>query len=260
MAHLDEDTVGPWSELKLNLLSKYLAAYTRIMARQLWCRNGYHHIDAFAGTGHARARDDQRSIDGSPRVALKVEHSFHSYTFIEMDSRRAQRLKELQKEFPDRRITIIHGDCNQVLIEQIIPIYCIDRTRRGHVFVDSFSMNLYWETVEAIASTGTLEVLVNVPTMALNRVGLPNDAAKLTDSVIARNDRFWGTHESRERLYVTVPTLFGLREVKLCATGAECLAEYYGTRLHSVFSHVTEPPIVTNTRSVPIHCFIFRGV
>jgi len=78
-----EDTIGPWSEDKLDLLKKYLNAYTAIMHGQKWCQRGYHYIDAFAGTGAPRARDEERYIDGSPRVALTIQNPFYSYTFIE---------------------------------------------------------------------------------------------------------------------------------------------------------------------------------
>jgi len=33
-----DDRIGPWSEDKLWLLSKYLDAYTNIMQGQSWCR------------------------------------------------------------------------------------------------------------------------------------------------------------------------------------------------------------------------------
>lgn len=43
-----DDVIGPWSEDKLDLLGRYLHAYTVIMRAQDWCK-GYHYIDAFAG-------------------------------------------------------------------------------------------------------------------------------------------------------------------------------------------------------------------
>lgn len=70
-----DDIIGPWSEDKLQLLGKYLHAYTFIMQGQRWCRNGYHYIDAFAGTGKARARDEERHVDGSPPAALDFFHN-----------------------------------------------------------------------------------------------------------------------------------------------------------------------------------------
>jgi three-Cys-motif partner protein len=45
-----EDLIGKWSLEKLELLSKYLEAYLKILTNQSWCR-GFEYIDAFTGTG-----------------------------------------------------------------------------------------------------------------------------------------------------------------------------------------------------------------
>ena len=62
-----EDIIGRWSEEKLDLFEKYLRAYAAIMNRQKqrWLK-AYHYIDAFAGSGKPKARDEERYIDGSP--------------------------------------------------------------------------------------------------------------------------------------------------------------------------------------------------
>lgn len=252
-----DDSIGPWSESKLRLLGKYLNAYTTVMYRQPW--SNYHYIDAFAGTGRPKARDEERYVDGSPRVALNTNRPFHSYTFIEQSAWRIARLEQLQTEFPDRRITIVRGDCNEVLVEQIAPMYRRDRRRRGHVFLDPFTMNIAWDTVKALAATGTLEIFLNVPTMALNRVGLPNDPRTLTDAQIARNNRFWGTPEWRSAIYETVPSLFGPWELKARPTSAIRLAKLYAARLSEIFPHVTEPLVMTNSKGAPIYCLVFAG-
>ncbi|MDF5709334.1 MAG: hypothetical protein PUP90_17125 [Nostoc sp. S4] len=46
-----EDIIGRWSEEKLDLLAKYLKAYSTIMNEQKkdWLR-AYYYIDAFAGS------------------------------------------------------------------------------------------------------------------------------------------------------------------------------------------------------------------
>lgn len=198
-----DDTVGPWSEGKLELLKKYLNAYTRIMQNQSWCRNGYHYIDAFAGTGRPRARDEdeERYIDGSPRIALAIQHPFHSYTFIEKEPWRVQRLRELQKEFPDRDIRICQGDCNQVIVSEITPCIRREYFNRGLIFLDPFSMNTEWSTLEQIAETRALEVYLNFPVMALNRTALLNDPDALTDTQVQRMNRFWGSIEWRGDIY-----------------------------------------------------------
>ena len=86
-----EDIIGRWSLEKLGLLHKYLAAYVRILKSQPWCR-GYEYIDAFAGTGKPKSREEQRYVDGSPRVALSLTPPFTQYHFVEQESWRVNKI------------------------------------------------------------------------------------------------------------------------------------------------------------------------
>jgi three-Cys-motif partner protein len=254
-----EDVIGPWSENKLQLLKKYLHAYTVIMRGQEWCRNGYHYIDAFAGTGRSRARDEERYIDGSPRVALTIQHPFHSYTFIEKTTWRVQRLRELVDEFPDRHIRICEGDCNHIITTEITPRIRFERFNRGLIFLDPFGMDAEWSTVEQIAETRALEIFMNFPVMALNRTVLSNDPNALTGAQIERMNRFWGGAEWRDEIYEEIPTLFGPVEMKIHRTTGQRLGRLFKKRLKTVFPHVTDPLVMTNSRNAPLYCLIFAG-
>ena len=79
----------------------FLAAYVRILKSQSWCR-GYEYIDAFAGTGKPKSREEQRYVDGSPRVALSLTPPFTQYHFVEEESWRVAKLERLRAEFADR--------------------------------------------------------------------------------------------------------------------------------------------------------------
>lgn len=253
------DEVGPWSEDKLRLLGKYLHAYTLIMQGQNWCRNGYHFIDAFAGTGKPRARDEERYIDGSPRVALSIQYPFSSYTFIEKEPWRVERLRSLEQQFPERRIQIIQADCNQVLANDIVIRIRYEYFNRGLVFLDPFGMNLEWSTIRKIAETRALEVFMNFPVMTLNRTVLTNDPNALTATQIDRMNRFWGSVDWRDDIYEHVDTLFGPVEAKVRPTSGKRLGQLFKKRLNEVFSHVTDPLVMVNSRNAPLYCLIFAG-
>ena len=254
------DVIGPWSEDKLEMLRKYLHAYTAIMQGQRWCRNGYHYIDAFAGTGKPRARDEERYIDGSPRVALTIQHPFHSYTFIEKTSWRVQRLRELEDEFPDRDIRIREGDCNRIITTEITPRIRYERFNRGLTVLDPFGMDIEWSTIEQISETRAIEIFMNFPVMALNRTVLPNDPNALTEAQIERMNRFWGSSEWRGDIYEQVPTLFGPPvEMKICRTTGQRLGRLFKKRLEEVFPCVTAPLVMTNSKNAPLYCLIFAG-
>lgn len=254
-----EDVVGPWSEDKLMLLRKYLGAYTLIMQGQKWCQNGYHYIDAFAGTSRPRARDEQRYIDGSPRVALTIRYPFKSYTFIERKPWRVQQLEDLRVEFPDRDIRIREGDCNTIITTEVTPSIRYDRYNRGLIFLDPFGMEVEWSSIQEIADTRALEVFVNFPVMALNRSVLSNDPNALTEVQIERMNRFWGSPDWRGDIYEEVPTLFGPVEVKIRRTTGERLGQLFRHRLAEVFPCVTDPLLMTNSRNAPLYCLILAG-
>jgi three-Cys-motif partner protein len=254
-----DDVVGPWSEDKLRLLSKYLNAYTVIMQDQHWCRNGYHYIDAFAGTGRPRARDEERYVDGSPRIALTVPRPFRSYTFIEKSSWRVQKLQQLQEEFPDRDIRIREGDCNRIIVTDIAPHIRYERFNRGLIFLDPFGMDVEWSTIERIAETRALEIFLNFPVMALNRTVLPNDPNALTQAQIERMNRFWGSTDWRDDIYEEVPTLFGPVPMKIRSTTGERLGRLFKNRLEEVFPYVTEPLLMTNSKNAPLYCLMLAG-
>jgi len=254
-----DDLIGPWSEDKLQLLKKYLHAYTVIMQGQSWCRNGYHYVDAFAGTGRPRVRDEARYIDGSPRVALTVRHPFRSYTFIEKTPWRVQRLRDLGQEFPDRDIRIRGGDCNHIITTEITPHIRYERFNRGLIFLDPFSMDTEWSVIEQIAETKALEIFINFPVMALNRTVLPNDPYALTEAQIERMNRFWGSTEWRGDIYEEVPTLFGPVEMKIRRTTGRQLGQLFKQRLETVFPYVTDPLVMSNSKNAPLYGLILAG-
>ncbi|MBI3013774.1 MAG: three-Cys-motif partner protein TcmP, partial [Candidatus Tectomicrobia bacterium] len=115
-----EDTIGAWSLEKLGLVRKYLEAYVLVLRKQSWCR-GYEYIDAFAGTGKPKSRDEQKYVDGSPRIALGLSHPFSRYHFIESSNWRIKKLERLKQELPNRHILIHPGDCNAILCNEIVP-------------------------------------------------------------------------------------------------------------------------------------------
>lgn len=68
MLQVQFDEIGYWSEVKLEIVRKYAAAYTRILATQPSIR-GHLYIDGFAGAGQGppTMRSPRRFANGSRR-------------------------------------------------------------------------------------------------------------------------------------------------------------------------------------------------
>src|SRR5688572_17851491 len=102
---------GDWTERKIDALNQYLRAYARALSNTRFNRV---YIDAYAGTGYREQRvsatdvapsmfkedlkelttsESQRFLDGSPKLALRVEPAFHRFVFIEYDEAKVRELE-----------------------------------------------------------------------------------------------------------------------------------------------------------------------
>jgi len=254
------DKIGTWSEDKLELLGKYLHEYTKIMKdQQDWCKNGYYYIDAFAGTGKPMAKDEERYIDGSPAVALKTKYSFKRYIFIEKEDWRVEKLKKLRVEFPNSDIKIIQGDCNKIINEKITTKIRYEYYNRGIIFLDPFGMQIEWNTIENIAKTEALEIFLNFPIMAINRSVLRNNPYNLNQLSIERMNKFWGSTDWKDDIYIETTDLFGNTITEKVPQTAKSLGLLFQKRLEQIFPKVTFPLVMKNSKGAPLYCLIFAG-
>jgi three-Cys-motif partner protein len=242
---------------KLGLLRKYLEAYLKILTNQPWCR-GYEYIDAFAGTGKPKTREEQRFVDGSPRIALNLSPPFTQYHFIEQTDWRVEKLKKLRKDFPGHGIAIYPGDCNKILREQILPQLPYESKKRGIAFIDPFGMQFDWQTMEALAAVRTVESVLNFPVMAINRSVLRKDPKLISDIAKNRLDQFWGTTDWMVDLYEEEQTLFGPEKVKKQLSGKE-FGYLFKKRLEEIFPQCSSPILMANSKNAPLYCLIFAG-
>jgi three-Cys-motif partner protein len=252
-----EDLIGRWSVQKLELLEKYLAAYLTILSNQHWCA-GYEYIDAFAGTGKPKTRDEQTYVDGSPRIALSLRPAFTEYHFVEQADWRVGRLEALKAEFPNRVIRIHPGDCNTILTEEILDHLAYASHKRAIAFLDPFGMQLRWKTMMAIASTETVEIMLNFPVMAINRGVLRQRPELISTADRARLEEFWGTKDWTVDFYEEERTFFGPEFVKKRLSGKE-MGAVFCKRLGEIFRYCSEPLLMTNSRNAPLYCLIFAG-
>jgi three-Cys-motif partner protein len=72
LKQLKFDEVGYWSEIKLDIIKEYAAAYSRILTAQTRPSLEHAYIDAFAGAGIVFSRGKKEFVPGSPLNALLV--------------------------------------------------------------------------------------------------------------------------------------------------------------------------------------------
>jgi hypothetical protein len=77
--------IGYWSEIKLDIVREYAAAYSKILAAQHRPRLSHVYIDAFAGAGYHITKAHGDLVWGSPLNALLINPPFDEYHFIDLD-------------------------------------------------------------------------------------------------------------------------------------------------------------------------------
>jgi three-Cys-motif partner protein len=261
-----EDVIGRWSEEKLELLARYLKAYSDIMNNQKTANNptgrpwlrSYYYVDAFAGSVTPIAKDEQRYIEGSPLRALQTEPKFDGYWFIDISPRRVERVEALRQEFPDREIEIQQGNCNEVLRTTIVPRLPYSSNRRAFVFLDPYGLQVDWETIKELANTRTCDIFINFSVMGVTRL-LPRDQRPSPDA-IEQISNVMGSTDWIDQIYQEATgsqlSLFGEPEEPLSSRDtiqAEWLAKLYTQQLRSLFPNVSRPVLMRNSTNSALY-------
>ncbi len=105
------DAIGAWSELKLEIIQKYGAAYTKAFAKTPNLEKYY--IDGFSGAGVHVSKRTKAPIEASPARALKITPPFDAFYFIDLNADKTDYLRAICGDRPN--VHIHTGDCNQYL-------------------------------------------------------------------------------------------------------------------------------------------------
>ena len=281
-----DGTVGPWAQEKLEYLRSYLNAYTHIFLNQTWCTTYY--FDAFAGGGEAKLRKPEISreygrdvpfefieveedkgfseyIEGSPRVALDIEHPFAHYFFVEKKPAYVERLKGLKSEYETRRdVTICSGEATDYLTTFIESVKDWSKSR-AVAFLDPFGMQVPWATISAIAQKKSIEIILNLPIGTTIQRLIKKDRSKMSKEEVDKLTSYFGSDEWERIVYdydkSKPESLFDNYEVLTSKydDAAERLVRWYTGRLESLFGHVAGPKLIKNIQGAHLYYLIWAG-
>lgn len=285
---------GNWTRDKLYRLKDYLKAYNTILVKYPYFQTVY--VDAFAGTGAIPRRtskltplDDTSSqiagqgmlfaegsdqgaeppteaevedfLVGSARIALETDPPFGSYLFVERSPRKAKELEGLRQEYPERArsIQVCQADANDYLTRWAQSTNW--KRTRAVVFLDPCGMQVEWRLLEALASTGGVDLWVLVPIgMGVNRL--------LTQSELPpaewqnRLTKFFGTDDWVARCYTeaTQRSLFDDTTALQKTINYDGLASYFTERLATIFPNVAPTPLTQrNSQNCPMFMLTFAS-
>lgn len=250
------DEIGPWSEIKLEILRAYAAPYSQILTR-----NRFHHgyIDAFAGPGLHVRKGDKEEVLGSPLVALGVKPPFDEYHFIDLDG---EKVDFLRRQVGNRRnVTFYNADSNNVLIDSILPRFTYTKRTRALCVLDPYKLTLHWNVVCAAGESCAVEVFINFPVMHMNRNCKKEHISEILPGELHAMDLFWGDRSWHATMFRPSDqrNLFGDEE--LDKTDNPDLVDAYCARLRAMagFGFVADPLPMRNSKNAIVYYLIFAG-
>jgi three-Cys-motif partner protein len=244
------DEIGYWSQLKLEIVEKYGAAYTKAFAGRRNLKKYY--IDAFSGAGVHIAKETRMLVEGSPARALKIVPPFDGYYFIDLDADKTDYLRSM---CGDRRDVDIHtGDANDYLLKKILPTIQYKNFTRALCLLDPYGLDLDWSVMQQAGQSKAIDMFLNFPVMDMNRNAIWRNADQVPNYGVDRMNRFWGDESWRQAAYAESPqgNLFGTEMVK---QGNEQIIATFRERLKRVagFDFVPDPLPMRNTKNAVVY-------
>ena len=259
---------GPWTQKKLQILHRYLDAYTTALKRFPKFRLTY--VDAFAGGGLwspgsesgytlSDYNDFREFHEGSPRIALGVQNKpFDRFIFIEIDPRRCSSLIQLKEEYPTWDIDIRNGEANSEISLFCNNMGCYDR---AVVFLDPFATQVSWDTVAKLAQTKKVDCWILFPLSAITRM-MPK-ANPPPEPMAEHLDRIFGGRTFwRDDVYHIHPqrNMFDDVPRQTRSPSSDQIAACYRKRLEKVFEKIAPTPrTFFNSKQSPLFEFFFAA-
>lgn len=264
---------GDWAAHTLGVLACYLTGYTKVL-RQKSLKKAY--IDAFANSHYRRllreeggsgtllfpdlARtSSQAMLEGSARVALKVEPRFDRYLFLDRQAKRNLRVEGLKVEFSDRAadIRVAEGDANVALRSLCARDW---HYRRAVLFLDPFDMQVEWATLEAIGKTRAIDLWLFFP-LGFGSSQTGHSAIAVPELWTTRLAHLLGGREWCDALRDVdyIPSGDGLDGDRLAAALSAGVGRRIAARLKQAFAGVAGPAILRGPSHGPLYLVCFAA-
>jgi three-Cys-motif partner protein len=255
----EPDEIGPWSEIKLEIIEKYGPAYTQAFSGKGRALKKFY-IDGFSGSGLHLSKSTKATIAGSPARALKVNPPFDGFFFIDLDKDKTDYLRKQCEGLTN--VDIFTGDCNRHLTCDVLPKIQYDLFTRALCLLDPYGMHLNWDVIQMAGQSRAIDVFLNFPIMDINRNALTRNPDNATPESIERMNRLWGDDSWRTIAYVesNQQSLFG-DPPDLIKQDNDTIAEAFRQRLSKVagFTYVPEPLPMKNSNNAVLYYLFFAA-
>jgi three-Cys-motif partner protein len=255
----EPDEIGPWSEIKLEIIEKYGPAYTHAFSGKGRALRKFY-IDGFSGAGLHVSKITGAKIEGSPARAIKVAPPFDGFFFIDLNKDKTDYLRKQCEGLTN--VTVFTGDCNQHLIRDVLPKIKYELFTRALCLLDPYGMHLHWDVIRTAGQSRAIDMFLNFPVMDMNRNAIWRNPGKVRPAELERMDRFWGDDSWRKVAYVESEqqSLFG-DPPDLIKQDNETIAAAFRERLHKVagFAYVPQPLAMRNSNNAILYYLFFAA-
>ncbi len=272
---LQTDFGGGWTQRKLEVLKKYLQAYTRIFKGNPRARHySISYVDAFAGTGTLRRpalgglakflpelqKIEEEFRKGSVTRALEVEPHFDNYLFIEKDPKKCRELRNISAEFTGRRsLIVVNDDANHALLEWCKNVSTAKE--RAVVFLDPFGASVKWEAIAALGRTHAVDLWILFPYSAINRMLVRN--RRPPEAWAKRLTSVFGTTEWETSFYSTrsFRSLLSTEKIESIHRSADhrAITGFFVERLKKEFVAISDPFPLHNSNGALLFILFFAA-
>lgn len=181
--------VGIWSEKKYSLMGGYCEIFNAGIKNKF---NNRVYVDLFAGSGYASIKGKSKILKSSALIVLSIPTPFTKYIFCELDESKIKALEaRAKRDHPDKDMLFICGNSNDNIGLVIDEIKKLGPSTITFAFVDPFSLNLHFETIERLSKVGRIDFLILLALMMNANRNLHNfieEQSKTIDLFIKRND------------------------------------------------------------------------
>src|ERR1035437_10510809 len=242
------DEVGAWSVLKLEIIEKCGAAYTKSFVNAPRLKKFY--IDGLSGAGAHVVKRTREQIEGSPPRSLKISPPFDEFYFIDLD---ADKTAYLEKLCAGRKDVHIHtGDTNPYL-KTLLPTIQYQKYNRALCLLDPYGLHLDWEVIALAGQSKAVDMFLNFPVMDMNRNAIWRHPDKMPQEGVERMNRFWGDESWKQAAYAQSPQQSLFFAPDLLKQSNETIVAAFRKRLKEVagFNFVPDPlPMKNSTNAV----------
>jgi three-Cys-motif partner protein len=253
------DEIGRWSELKLEIVEKYGAAYTTAFAGPKGQGLKKYYIDAFSGAGVHVSKETGRQIEGSPARALKVLPPFDHYYFIDMNPQKTAYLRSLCEGRTN--VDIVTDDATLYLTRTLLPTIQFEKFNRALCLLDPYGLHLDWEVMRQAGQTRAVDMFLNFPVMDMNRNAIWRNPERVPQGGVERMNRFWGDGTWRESAYADSPQYEFFSAPDRVKLDNEAIVNAFRERLRKIagFNFVPQPLPMRNSNNAVVYYLFFAS-